>query len=63
MRLRRCSVAHPVAALRYPIFENAHPLKRGLSGASTEIALVTLACNVKRALAVLGGHRMRKHLA
>ena len=62
MRLRRCTVEHPFAALKYQIFEKARFVLRGLAGAGTEIALATLAYNFKRALAVLGGHRMLKQL-
>ncbi|MCX2863126.1 transposase [Paucibacter sp. PLA-PC-4] len=63
MRLRRCTVEHPFAALKYQIFEKARFLMRGLTGAGTEIALATLAYNFKRAPAVLGGAQMLKKLA
>lgn len=58
MRLRRCTVEHPFAALKFHIFEKPRFLMRGLTGAGTEIALATLAYNVKRVLAVLGGQQM-----
>ena len=63
MRLRRCTVEHPFAALKFHIFEKPRFLMRGLAGAGTEISLATLAYNVKRALAVLGGQRMLQQLA
>jgi len=63
MRLRRCTVEHPFAALKYQIFEKARFLMRGLEGAGTEIALATLAYNFKRALAMLGGRQMQQSLA
>jgi transposase len=63
MRLRRCTVEHPFAALKFHIFEKPRFLMRGLTGGGTEIALATLAYNVKRALAVLGGQQMLRKLA
>ncbi len=54
MRLRRCTVEHPYAALKYQIFEKPRFLLRGLAGAATEIALATMAYNLKRALNALG---------
>lgn len=63
MRLRRCTVEHPFAALKFHIFEKPRFLMRGLTGAGTEIALATLAYNVKRTLAVLGGRHMLQKLA
>jgi len=63
MRLRRCTVEHPFAALKFHIFEKPRFLMRGLTGAGTEIALASLVYNVKRALAVLGGRQMLKKLA
>lgn len=58
MRLRRCTVEHPFAALKYQILEKPRLLLRGLKGAATEMALATLAYNLKRALAVLGAQAM-----
>lgn len=63
MRLRRCTVEHPFAALKFHIFEKPRFLMRGLRGAGTEIALATLTYNLKRALAVLGGRHMLQKLA
>jgi len=54
MRLRRSTVEHPYAALKYQIFEKPRFLLRGLAGATTEISLATLAYNLKRAMNVLG---------
>lgn len=63
MRLRRCTVEHPFAALKFHIFEKPRFLMRGLMGAGTEIALATLAYNFKRAMAVLGARQMCQVLA
>lgn len=63
MRLRRCTVEHPFAALKFHIFEKPRFLMRGLKGAGTEIALATLAYNFKRAAAVLGMQPMLQKLA
>lgn len=54
MRLRRCTVEHPYAALKYQIFEKPRFLLRGLAGASTEISLATLVYNLKRAMNAVG---------
>ncbi|HET8870695.1 MAG TPA: IS1182 family transposase [Aquabacterium sp.] len=54
MRLRRSTVEHPYAALKYQIFEKPRFLLRGLEGAATEISLATLAYNFKRAVNALG---------
>lgn len=58
MRLRRCTVEHPFAMLKYQIFEKPRFLLRGLKGAATEMALATLAYNLKRAMSVLGTRGM-----
>jgi transposase len=63
MRLRRCTAEHPFAALKFHIFGLPRFLMRGLTGAGTEIALATLAYNVKRALAVMGAQPMLGKLA
>jgi transposase len=54
MRLRRCTVEHPFASLKYRIFEKPRFLLRGRWGAGTEMALATLVWNLKRAMTVLG---------
>jgi transposase len=48
MRLRRCTVEHPFATIKYRIFEHPRLLMRGLSGARVEIGLATMAYNIKR---------------
>jgi transposase len=53
MRLRRSTVEHPFAALKYAIFEKPRFLLRGLHGAGTEMALATLVYNIKRACNVM----------
>jgi transposase len=59
MRLRRSTVEHPFATLKYRIFGHPRFLLRGVSGAQTEISLATMAYNLKRMLNVLGGNRLR----
>jgi len=63
MRLRRSTVEHPFAALKYHIFGHPRFLVRGLAGAQTEISLATMVYNLKRMLKVLGGIRLRVALA
>jgi len=63
MRLRRCTVEHPFATLKYRIFGNPRFLLRGLRGAQTEIGLATIAYNLKRMINVLGGHKLAAALA
>ncbi len=58
MRLRRCTVEHPFATLKYRIFGHPRFLLRGLSGASTEISLGVMAYNLKRMINVLGGGKL-----
>lgn len=62
MRLRRGTVEHPFAALKYHIFGHPRFLLRGLKGAQTEISLGVMAYNLKRMLSVLGGTRLRAAL-
>ncbi len=54
MRLRRCTVEHPYATIKYRIFGHPRLLMRGLSGARAEIGLATMAYNLKRITNVLG---------
>jgi len=54
MRLRRCTVEHPFATIKYRIFGHPRLLMRGLSGARVEIGLATMAYNLKRMAKVLG---------
>jgi len=55
MRLRRCVVERVFAALKYGSFGHPRFLLRGCGGAGTEISLATIAYNLKRMMAVLGG--------
>jgi hypothetical protein len=54
MRLRRCTVEHPFATLKYQIFGHPRFLLRGRNGAQTEISLAVMAYNLKRMVNVLG---------
>src|SRR5260370_1286566 len=54
MRLRRSTVEHPFANLKYRIFGHPRFLLRGLRGAQTEISLGVAAYNLKRMLNILG---------
>jgi transposase len=63
MRLRRCIVEHPFAALKYHILGHPRFLLRGVVGAQAEMSLATLAYNLKRMLKVLGGVAFRAALA
>ena len=63
MRLRRSTVEHPFAALKYHIFGHPRFLLRGRVGAQTEISLATIVYNLKRMLTVMGGIRLRSTLA
>jgi transposase len=63
MRLRRCVVERVFAALKYGSFGHPRFLLRGCGGAQTEISLATMAYNLKRMMAVLGGISLRAALA
>jgi transposase len=54
MRLRRSTVEHPFATIKYRIFGHPRFLMRGLSGAKVEIGFATMAYNLKRITNVLG---------
>src|SRR6266849_4690037 len=58
MRLRRSTVEHPFANLKYRIFGHPRFLLRGLRGAQTEVSLAVAAYNLKRMQNILGGHRL-----
>jgi len=58
MRLRRCTVEHPFATLKYRIFGHPRLLLRGVSGAKTEMGLAVMAYNLKRMINVLGGAKL-----
>jgi hypothetical protein len=63
MRLRRSTVEHPFATLKYRIFGHPRFLLRGVGGAQTEISLATMAYNLKRMMNVLGGQKLVAALA
>jgi transposase len=62
MRLRRCTVEHPYATIKYRIFGHPRLLMRGLSGARVEIGLSTMAYNLKRITNVLGAAKLTEAL-
>lgn len=62
MRLRRCTVEHPFATLKYQIFGHPRFLLRGLHGSKTEISLAVMAYNLKRMVNLLGGSALIQRL-
>ncbi len=62
MRLRRCTVEHPFATLKYQIFGHPRFLLRGLHGSQTEISLAVMAYNLKRMVSVIGATHLTKVL-
>jgi hypothetical protein len=62
MRLRRSTVEHPFATMKYRIFGHPRLLMRGLSGAKVEIGLATMAYNLKRIANVLGTVKLTEAL-
>jgi transposase len=58
MKLRRATVEHPFATLKYRIFGHPRLLLRGTSGAMTEISLAAMAYNLKRMVNILGGYKL-----
>jgi Transposase DDE domain len=62
MRLRRSTVEHPFATIKYRIFGHPRLLMRGLSGARVEIGLAMMAYNLKRITNVLGAAKLTKTL-
>ena len=58
MRLRRSTVEHPFATLKYRIFGHPRFLLRGKGGAQTEMSLATMVYNLKRMMNVLGGQKL-----
>jgi transposase len=62
MRLRRCTVEHPFATIKYRIFGHPRLLVRGLTGARAEIGIATMAYNLKRITNVLGAAKLTKAL-
>jgi DDE family transposase len=63
MRLRRSTVEHPFASLKYRIFGHPRFLLRGVRGAQAEISLATMVYNLKRMLNVLGPIQLQQALA
>ena len=62
MALRRQTVEHPFATLKYRILSHGRFLLRGLHGAGTEMALAVLAYNFRRAFNLLGASAMQQQL-
>jgi hypothetical protein len=58
MKLRRSTVEHRFASIKYRIFGHPRLLMRGLSGARVEIGLATMAYNLKRITNVLGAVKL-----
>jgi transposase len=62
MRLRRSTVEHPFATVKYRIFGHPRLLLRGQAGARTELSLAVMAYNLKRMANVLGTGHLAKAL-
>jgi hypothetical protein len=62
MRLRRSTVEHPFATMKYRIFGHPRLLMRGLSGAKVEIGFATMAYNLKRIINALGAVKVTETL-
>ncbi len=62
MALRRSTVEHPFANLKYRIFGHPRFLVRGLEGARCEIALAVMVYNLKRMLNLVGGETLKQAL-
>jgi len=62
MKLRRSTVEHPFAALKYRIFGHPRLLLRGLNGAGTEISLASMAYNLGRMINILGARQLATKL-
>jgi transposase len=63
MRLRRSTVEHPFATLKYHIFGHPRFLLRGRRGAQAEMSLAVIVYNLKRMMNVLGLPRLADALA
>jgi transposase len=63
MQLRRRTVEHPFAILKYAIFGHPRFLLRGLEGTRCEISLAIMAYNLKRMLKLMGGAAFKTALA
>ena len=62
MRLRRSTVEHPLATIKYRVFGHPRMLMRGLSGARVEIGLVAMVYNIKRMANVFGAAKLTEAL-
>jgi transposase len=62
MRLRRCTVEHPFATIKYRIFGHPRLLMRGLTGARAEIGIATMVYTLKRITNVLGAVKLTEAL-
>jgi transposase len=62
MKLRRRTVEHPFATIKYRIFGHPRLLVRGLSGARSEIGIATMAYNLKRITNVIGATKLIEQL-
>jgi transposase len=62
MRLRRSTVEHPFATIKYRIFGHPRLLMRGLIGARAEIGIATMVYNLKRITNVFGAAKLTKVL-
>ena len=62
MKLRRSTVEHPFATIKYRIFGHPRLLMRGLIGARAEIGIATMAYNLKRITNLLGAAELAKTL-
>jgi len=62
MALRRATVEHPFANLKYRIFGNGRLSLRGMQRAAGEMALAVLAYNFRRVFNLLGAIKMRHRL-
>lgn len=58
MRLRRATVEHPFASLKYRVFGHPRFLLRGIRGAQAEMSIATMVYNLKRMMKVMGGSPM-----
>jgi transposase len=63
MQLRRRTVEHPFAILKYAIFGHPRFLLRGLDGTRAEMSLAVMAYNFKRMLNLMGGAALKTALA
>jgi hypothetical protein len=62
MRLRRSTVEHPYATIKYRIFGHPSLLMPGSSGARVEIGLATIVDNLKLITNVLGAMKLTEEL-